>query len=153
MPKPRRRVCLESGLKLDLNQLRRQGLVKPGGEVRAVIQWTHTYTDEEIAKGDITSNVEDTHEGWLRIQLGNLDQTIILVPKPRHFGGYQWYFVCPVMNCYASVLWLPPGAERFCCRQAWGRRVAYASPLAGRDSRAHIGHSKLKERWSGDLGR
>jgi len=33
-------------------------------------------------------------EGWLRIQLGGLDQTITLVPKPRHFGGCQWYCGC-----------------------------------------------------------
>jgi hypothetical protein len=80
-------VCLESGLKLDLNKLRRQGLVIAGASTGAVVRWTNTYTGEEIAKGGITSNVEDNYEGWLRIQLGDLDQTIILVPKPRHFGG------------------------------------------------------------------
>ena len=130
MPRPRQRVRLESGLKLDLNKLRRQGLVRPGAKLWAVIRWTYTYTDEEIAQGVMTSNMEGKYEGWLRIQLGSLDQTIILVPKPRHFGGYQWYFVCPVMNRYASVLWMPPGAYRFCSRQAWGRQVAYASQFA-----------------------
>ena len=137
MPRPRQRVTLESGLKLDLNKLRRQGLVSPGAKCGAVIRWTNTYTGEEIANGVITSNMEGKYEGWLRIQLGGLDQTIILVPKPRHFGGYQWYFVCPVMNRYASVLWMPPGANRFCSRQAWGRRVAYASQFLDPDNRAH----------------
>src|SRR6476659_4604311 len=127
MPKPRQRVCLESGLKFDLNKLRRQGLVRPRTKCGAVIRWTNTYTGEEIANGVITSNMEGTYGGWLRIQLGKLDQTIILVPKPRHFGGYQWYFVCPAMNRYSSVLWMPPGATRFRSRQAWGRQVAYAS--------------------------
>src|SRR5262245_23276490 len=92
-----------------------------------------------------------THEGWLRIQLGSLDQTITLVPKPRHFGGYQWYFVCPVMNRYAAVLWMPSGADRFCSRQAWGRQVAYASQFADRDNRAHIGQAKIKSRLIADL--
>jgi hypothetical protein len=113
MPRSRRRVCLESGLKLDLNELRRQALVIPGAKQWSVIRWTNTYTGEEIANGVLTSNMEGKYEGWLRIQLGSLDQTIILVPKPRHFGGYQWYFVCPVMNRYASVLWMPPGGPAF----------------------------------------
>ena len=81
MPRPRQRACLESGLKLDLNKLRRQGLVSPGAKRGAGIRWTNTYTGEEIANGVITSNMEGKYEGWLRIQLGSLDQTIILVPN------------------------------------------------------------------------
>jgi hypothetical protein len=150
MPRPRQRVRLESGLKLDLNKLRHQGLVSPGGKQWAVIRWTNTYTGEKIAKGILTSNMEGKYEGWLRIQLGSLDQTIILVPKPRHFGGYQWYFVCPVMNRCSSVLWMPPGAERFCSREAWSRRVAYASQFADPDNGAHIGQAKIKQRLIGD---
>jgi hypothetical protein len=151
MPRSRQRVCLESGLKLDLNKLCRQRLVRPGEKCGVVIRWTNTRTGEEIANGVVTSNMEGKHEGWLRIQLGRLDQTIILVPKPRHFGGYQWYFVCPAMNRYSSVLWMPPGATRFCSRQAWGGRVAYASQFADADNRAHIGQAKIKARLIGNL--
>jgi hypothetical protein len=120
---------LEQGLKLDLNKLARQGLVSPGAKVGPnFIRWWNTYWDEEIASGLIGASMEGEYEGWFRIQIGNLDQTIILVPKARHFGGRQWYFVCPVMNRCASVLWKPPGANRFCSRQSWGsRRVAYSS--------------------------
>ena len=131
MPRPLQRVRLESGLKLDLNKLRRQGLVRPGTRRVASIRWTYTYTGEEVANGVITSNMEGSWEGWLRIQLDDdLDQTIILVPKPRHFGGYQWYFVCPVMNRYSSV---------------------YASQFADPDNRAHIGKAKIKSRLIADL--
>jgi hypothetical protein len=151
MPKVRRRVCLEDGLKLDLNELRRKELVQPGAERSVVIRWTYTYTGEEIAKGVVTSNMIGVHEGWLRIELERLDQRIILVPKTRNFGGYQWYFVCPAMNRYASVLWMPPGAGRFCSRQAWGNRIAYASQFANPDNRAHIGQAKIKSRLIADL--
>ncbi len=150
MPKSRQRVCLESGLKLDLNKLRRQGLVSPGAKRGAVIRWTYTYTGEEIAKGVITSNMEGKYEGWLRIQLGSFDQTIILVPKPRHFGGYQWYFVCPVMNRYASVLWMPPGPTLLQPTDM-GKGVAYASQFADPDNRAHRGQAKIKSRLIADL--
>jgi hypothetical protein len=85
-------------------------------------------------------------EGWLRIKLGSLDQWINLVAKPRHYGGRQWYFVCPVMNRTVSVLWKPAGSWRFCSRQTWGRQVAYSTQYLDRDSRAHAGQSRIKHR-------
>jgi hypothetical protein len=67
-----------------------------------------------------------------QIQLGNLDQRIVLIARSRHFGGRQWYFMCPAMNRPVSVLWKPPGASRFCSRQKWGRGVvAYQSRACG----------------------
>ena len=44
------------------------------------------------------------------------------------------------------MLWRPPGATRFCSRQAWKRQVAYASQFLDRDSRAHHGKSKINAR-------
>jgi hypothetical protein len=35
------------------------------------------------------------------------------------------------------VLWIPPGAHSFACRQRWGRSVAYASQFSTRIDRAH----------------
>lgn len=152
MPRPRQRTCLEHGLKLDLNKLARQGLVRRGARSGPfLIRWSWTYTGDEIASGLITANMEREYEGWLRIQIGELVQTIILVPRPRHFGGHQWYFVCPVTNRYCSVVWMPPGASRFCSRQTWRRQVAYASQFADPDNRAHIVKAKIKSRLIADL--
>ena len=36
MPRPRHRVCLQDGLKLDLNQLARRGFIKFGADIGAV---------------------------------------------------------------------------------------------------------------------
>jgi hypothetical protein len=45
MPKSRQRACLQHGLKLDLNRLARQGLVKPGAQTGPFhIRWTDTST-------------------------------------------------------------------------------------------------------------
>jgi hypothetical protein len=39
---------------------------------------------------------------------------------------------------------MPPGAERFCSRQTWEGRVAYASQFLESDKRANRGKSKIK---------
>jgi hypothetical protein len=42
MPRPRYRVCLQDGLKLDLNQLARQGFIKFGANIGARgISWSN----------------------------------------------------------------------------------------------------------------
>ena len=150
MPRTRERVCLQDGLKLDLNRLARKGFIKPGETIGARgIAWTHSYWGE-IASGIISADMSGQGEGWLRIQLGNLDQRISLLSRPRHFGGRQWYFVCPVMNRLASVLWKPPGATRFCSRQTWSRQVAYQSQFKDAANRAHAGKEKIKSRLIAD---
>ena len=90
-------------------------------------------------------------EGWFRSQLGSLDQRVILIPRPRHFGGRQWYFMCPVRNRPVSVLWKPNGATRFCSRQTWGRQVAYQSQFNDATSRAHAGKARIKSKLIADL--
>jgi hypothetical protein len=150
MPRPRERVCLQDGLKLDLNRLARKGFIRPGASIGTRgITWTHSYWGE-IASGIITADMSGHNEGWFRIQLGSLDQRIILVARPRHFGGKQWYFVCPVMSRRASVVWKPPGADRFCSRQTFGRQVAYQSQFNDATNRAHSGQAKIKARLIGE---
>jgi hypothetical protein len=50
------------------------------------------------------------------------------------------------MHRRAMLLWMPPGAHSFACRQRWARQVAYASQFHGRDDRAHHGQAKIKSR-------
>ena len=151
VPRSRQRVCLEAGLKLDLNELMRKGCVVPGAYSAFRMRWINNYTGAETASADFTAHMMERLEGTLRIQMYDEEQTIFLVPRPRRFGGYQWYFICPVMNCDCSVLWMPPGATRFCGRRAWGRRVAYVSQFLDPDNRAHRGKAKIKSRLIADL--
>jgi hypothetical protein len=99
----------------------------------------------------ISADMGGNNEGWFRIQLGSLDQWITLVARARHFGGRQWYFMCPIMNRPASVLWKPNGATRFSSRQTWGRQVAYQSQFNDVTSRAHGGQARIKSLLIGDL--
>jgi hypothetical protein len=136
MARPRQRVRLEDGLKLDLNKLLREGLGPPGRiPWPAEIRWTSNRSGE-IAKGWITLKKEDEDRGSLRIVLGSLEQRLDLITEPRHFGGRQWYFLCPVTGKKCSVVWLPPGAARFCSRQAWGKQVAYSTQFESTFERA-----------------
>jgi len=151
MPRPRQRACLEEGLKLDLNRLMRQGCIVPGAHSAWRSLWINSYTGEETASAYCTADMNQ-HEGRLSIHMDNAEQTIILTPRPRNFGGHQWYFVCPIENRCCSVLWMPPGATRFCSRQAWGnRRVAYASQFLDSDNRAHRSKARIKAKLIADL--
>ena len=145
MPKARTRVCLEDGLKLDLNRLLRQGSVRSGARTGPLcIQWTRD--GQVLAQVWITANMEGNCQGWLRLQLGDQQQTIHLRAMPRHFGGRQWYFICPCTYHSVSVLWMPPGATQFASRQFWGRRVAYASQFQTPLDRALHANDKIKAR-------
>jgi len=146
MPRPLQRVRLESGLKLSLNRLVRRGSIKPGAITGPVgIAWTD-HTGQQVAFGYVTADMSGEQTGWLRIRLGRLDQRINLVARRRHFGGRQWFFKCPHLHNLATVLWMPPGADSFACRQRWGRRVAYSSQFMDRVARGHQGAAAIKSR-------
>jgi hypothetical protein len=150
MARSRQRSRLESGFKIDLNELVRQRLLLTECRIRPCRWcWTNTYTGEEAATALISGDV-GPQQGWLRIQLGSLDQFVDLVCQTRHFGGRQWYFECPVTCRRCTTLWMPPCTSRFLSRQAWGRSVAYASQFLDPDNRAHRGQAKIKARLIGD---
>jgi hypothetical protein len=146
MPRSRDRVTLEAGLKLDLNRLVRCGFIKPDTYRQSSISWTDNHYGDETAAGIIIADMVDPFDAWLRIQIGALSQRVTLTPRPRHFGGHQWYFRCPRTGRRASVLWMPPGAESFACRQRWGRQVAYQSQFLDVVGRAHLGKARINKR-------
>jgi len=116
---------------------------------RSLIRWTYTYTGEQIAVGVINTTVNQSGFGLLQVKIGNFKQNITLVGLPRHYGGQQWYFVCPETNLRASVVWRPPGARRFASRHAWGRQVAYSSQFQTRCDRAISAAQRIRCRLGG----
>jgi hypothetical protein len=151
MARPRQRICLQEGLKLDINVLARRGLIAPGSATGPhSIGWVDS-NGQEIASGWISADMEGETEGWVHIRNDNFDQRITLSASPCHYGGRKWFFLCPVMNRRASVLWLPRGAEQFASRHAWPGQVAYRSQFMTAMDRAYLGMERIKRRLIGDL--
>ncbi len=152
MPRSRQRICLQQqALRLDINWLTRRGLIAPGSATGPhSIRWVNS-NGEVIASGWISADMRSDIEGLLHIQIGELDQAITMVALPRYYGGRQWFFVCPVINCRASILWLPPDARQFASRHAWPGRVAYSSQFMTPMDRAHLGKERIKRRLIGEL--
>lgn len=131
MSRSRQRYPLEAGQKLDINQLRRTGVM--------------------------SRNLNGASAGSLSVRYPEIDfsQEIQFVSRKRHFGGRQFYFVCPVTGRLASVLWRPSGASRFASRQAFGRGVAYTSQFADATNRCHLARDRIRTKlgagWFDDM--
>src|SRR6185312_16954697 len=112
------RICLEHGQRLDINQLRRDG--------------------------NMPRDLSDSSGGTLSVKYPTIsfEQEIRFTSRPRHYGGRQYYFECPITGRLASVLYRPPGAKQFASRRAW-RNVAYATQFAEATSRAHMAKAKI----------
>jgi hypothetical protein len=151
MARPRQRVRLEDGLRLDLNKLVREGFWPRGSETLTVgTQWTSNHRG--VIAGALITIQKEQDRGSLRIVLiGKLEQRLDLIAEPRHFGGQQWYLVYPATGKKCSVAWLPLGASRFCSRQAWGKQVAYSTQFESKFDRAITAREKVKSRLIGDL--
>jgi hypothetical protein len=147
----RKRICLQEGLKLDINLMARRGLIAPGSATDPhEIRWVNS-NGQVIASGWISADMRGDLEGLLDIQIGEVEQTITLASLSRHYGGRQWFFVCPVTNRRASVLWLPRGAQQFASRHAWPGQVAYRSQFMKAMDRAYLGMEKIRKRLIADL--
>ncbi len=131
MSRNRQRVPLEHGQRIDINQLRRDGLMP--------------------------RSLDGATAGTLRVSYPaiNFEQDINFTSRPRHFGGRQFFFQCPGTGRRCSVLWKPPGASRFACRQAWGGQVAYAIQFADATNRCHLAQARIRAKlgaeWFDDM--
>jgi hypothetical protein len=150
MARPRRRIELEAGFKLNLNVLRSQGIARTEPAGCASISWASRYFCDAPTSGLLIWSFSSASCGSMRLRVGALKQSIDLVALPRHFGGKQWYFRCPMTGRRASVLWMPRGASCFASRQAWGSQFAYASQFETAIYRAHLRAHEIHCRLSGE---
>ena len=150
MARPRKRICLQDGLRLDLNELIRSRMAIPGERTSQPIVWQSVGKPGRVAWGLITADLRNRTCARIRILMRSVDQAIDLVAEERNFGGVQWYFRCPVRGTRASILWKLPGAEKFCGRQSLDGQAAYRSQFVGHAERAQIGKRRIRSRLRSD---
>ena len=126
------RNTVEECRSFDIPWLSRHGYFQ-GGFRSGVIQWKN-------AAGEVTSSIGievtvgdfGASAGYARLsytetsrwskEKKDLDYTIELVTTPCNFGGYRFWFICPLIvdgyPCRRRVgkLYLPPGGTYFGCR-------------------------------------
>ncbi len=150
------RTPLELGLQVNINRLIRDGLVQPGKVTQpSSFHWLDDDGDERasarIEANLTTLSADGARSGTMRIHADWIDQTIQLVGRERHYGGRQWYFVCPAQGRFVSVLWSLPGRRFFVGRKSLGKQVAYLSQYHSPGARAHYSADKLIKRiWGPD---
>jgi hypothetical protein len=143
MPRDRQRLTLESGPKLDLAKLIPSGAGKTGSHVQCVLTYGSGETITAILRlGEYSGLMELSFQGH--------SQSFSLVADPGHFGGLQWYAICPRTGRRVRVLYRPLGATFFASRHAWGRRAAYASQFLDPIGGAWRTKAKVKAALLGD---
>ncbi|MBM1171226.1 hypothetical protein [Microvirga arabica] len=98
MPRDRQRFTLESGPKLDLARLIPSGAGKPGSHIQCVLTYGSGETITAILKLSY-------YGGLLGLSFQGQQQAFSLVSEPRHFGGWQWYAICPRTGRRVQVLY------------------------------------------------
>jgi hypothetical protein len=159
MPRFMQRMPLELGLRLNINELLRDGFIEPSQTTQLKDFYWLDDDGEVRANGQIAADmtkgataISAACYGTMRIVADWINQTICLVGHPRHFGDQQWYFICPITNTRVAVLWSPPGQRFFAGRKGWGNAVAYRSQFYGPGMRAHYMALKVCDRIGGPSG-
>jgi hypothetical protein len=151
----RGRPTVESALRLDIDAVRRWGVIRPGAHL--VGEMTFDFYDDKL-RINFESCAEDPRESWLRLQyaindywtgeLYQIDDKIYLAHSRPTFGGLRWWFVCPRLKRRVGKLYLPLGGRHFWSRLAY--RLAYASQRETLGDRASRRARKICRRLGGD---
>lgn len=121
------RAAIDSGLVLDINRLRRDGLLRSH---RGSLNWTETETGRSVASIGFDVLIEDEVSGWIRLhyvtttwdgQKRASDYRVYLVSTAQPFGGRRWWFTCPRTGDRVAKLYKPAGTSTFLSRVAHGR--------------------------------
>ena len=149
------RATVESALRLDIDAIRRWGVIRPGAHL--VGEMTFDFYDDKLCI-NFESRAEDPSESWLRLQYAindywtgepyQIDDKIYLAHSRPTFGGLRWWFVCPRLNRRVRKLYLPLGGRYFRSRVAY--RLAYASQREALGDRASRRARKICRRLGGD---
>lgn len=147
------KAIFENGSHVDLDRLIRDGLIRPGCRSGSVV-WRSGRTGEQTASVAYTARMDvDTGSGLFEIRYSTTDwhsdrhdvhQQVPLEGEPQPFGGWRWYFRCPVTGSRCRKLYYLPGGRRFAARAAW--RAHYLSQRQSPHDRTITQAQNLRER-------
>lgn len=131
---------VEDGLRLDLQALRRAGLLREGRSAPGALSWTNSETGETEASIGVQVDMRDLENCFVVLrytavppggEAEEIESRIDLMSSQLNYGGKRWWFRCPVSGRRVAKLYAPPQSALFASRQAHGlgyrtqRMVAY----------------------------
>jgi hypothetical protein len=123
------KMTADSGLRLAMSTMIRNGQVKPGKWLIGILWWRNSNTGEAVASIGYEINMENLEGAYMRLQYNvngqPMDYRVTLKSTRPHYGGIRWWFLCPKTGGRAAKLFLPPGATLFASRSAHG--LGYSS--------------------------
>lgn len=134
---------LDEGLRLDINKLKRDGMLSFNSWRSGRLIWTRVSTGEEIGSIGYETNILNPDDMWMRIHYTHtpygadpikMDYKIKLTTTQPNFGGKRLWFVCPLMGKKTTVLYSPSGSKWFASRYAYN--LQYSSQSKSEHDRA-----------------
>lgn len=139
------RGAIEDVPLLDMREIRRLGLVKPGECMVDTLHWSRRGLT--FAEARVRIDLSEPEAGAIVVTvLGCPAQVIAVEALPCRYGGQRFYFVCPDRGRRCEVLCLVAG--RFASRQA--HRLSYAAQGMDELGRVRKRRRKLRARLDGE---
>lgn len=139
------RAVLEDGIKIEINALRRVGVILPGADRPPCLLMLTDGFGRRVAVGIAATTGMDEVTGQLLLEARGSTHRIGLAALPQAHGA-RWLFVCPQTGERCSVLWLPPGEASFGSRQAFAGKAAPAVSTVKPHRRAELAALKIRRR-------
>ena len=148
---------VDEGLKLNINKMKRDGMIALNSWHSGSLKWTSVRTGEKLASIGYETNTLDPENMWMRVHYTytshhdnephHIDCKIRLEATQPNYGGKRLWFICPFSQKRAAVLFKPSGSKRFASRYAFN--LKYQSQSRSAPYRAIDRMWKLKNKLNG----
>jgi len=121
------KTTVEACRELDARRLYQEDLLTWGFHWHGAWCWKDAVTGEITSRMGLEIDTRDHGNPWIRLHYcfttgpnagEPIDYRVRLTTTPLHFGGEQWWVLCPVKGCGRRVrkLYLPPQGTYYACR-------------------------------------
>lgn len=137
---------------LDVRQLQRDGLLKPG----QVFSWDWSRNGTKVASIDIRTEADRVildyryKNRYVGGEGKSENYPVRIEWTPCNYGGARPWFLCPAQGCGRRVAILYLGSAIFACRHCY--RLAYACQRETADDRAMRRVDRIRERLGWEPG-